>query len=647
MWRLWVIAAALAVSAQQQNRDLRIEPTAASNPFRDRGTRWAVVVGVSSYPNLPPGAQLRFAHRDAEDFAAFLRGYEGGGLPADHIRLLTNHEASLAQIRAALENWLVEAARPEDIVYFFFAGHGVLDDQDDGYFVASDSDPQNLHATALSFQEVDEILSTRLKAGQVVMVADACHTGRLGWSTYSAALPSRAGDSLAKIGQGDRSFLKFLASKPSEQSFEDQRWDGGHGIFTYALLEGLRGAADADGDHVIRASEATDFASRRVPELTGGRQHPRVGGTFDARLPVALAPQSSAPAAGGVDVEVSGPASSAVYIDQIFRGKIRAAGTLRIEAVAPGPHPFSADFPDGASLDGTITLHNIPARVAIQSPAAGPLAQLKDRLNAGRVLGPDGAWEFYRTRQFGPARIIAATLISGAMEELGQACVSDYVQSTSTALRSALLQQAVDAYQDLQTLRPNDRALAVRRLFCTGRLDIVQSRFAEAVVSLENSLRLDPRFACAYNALGVALTSVNRPQEARRAFEAAAKLTPEWALPPFQIASQLIAQGELAPALAYLRKAVAFNPRSIGNRWNLVHLERLLGRTADAERDAADLIRLDPNYAPVYAELGQAYEADRNFAKAVEAYDTYALLAPNFADTAAIRARARRLQGGR
>jgi len=74
--------------------------------------------------------------------------------------------------------------------------------------------------------------------------------------------------------------------------------------------------------------------------------------------------------------------------------------------------------------------------------------------------------------------------------------------------------------------------------------------------------------------------------------------------------------------------------------WSLLHLERLLGHTSDAIREAAALIQLDPNYPPTYAELGLAYEANRETAKALEAYDTYVLLAPNFADSNGVRANA-------
>src|SRR5215471_5840024 len=153
------------------------------------------------------------------------------------------------------------------------------------------------------------------------MIADACHTGRLGWSTYQSSLTSRASGPLARIGHGDRSFLKLLGSRPSEGSYEDPQLDGGHGVFTHTLLTGLFGEADRDGDHFVRASEAIDYVSQRVPELTGSRQHPRVAGTFDARL--ALAANEVSPVTRVFPLDVTGPVRSSIYIDNAFRGAIR------------------------------------------------------------------------------------------------------------------------------------------------------------------------------------------------------------------------------------------------------------------------------------------------------------------------------------
>ncbi len=617
-----------------------VQPEPPANTLKDRGTRWALVVGISSYQYLRPDAQLQFAHRDAEQFAAFLRDAPGGALPPSHIRLLTNSDATLAGLRAALHTWLVESAGPSDVVYLFFAGHGVVAERDEAYFVAHDSDPQNLHATALAFREVDATLSSRLRANLVVLVADVCHAGRLGWSSYSPNAPNAVVQPLESLGQGDRSFLKLLATRPSERSFEDRKWNGGHGVFTYALLQGLEGGATRDSDGVVRASQLIDYVSRVVPEQTDAKQHPRVAGTFDPRLALAVAaPLPSAPKP--LTLDVYGPAGSAIYVDSAFRGKIRSSGDLHVDLLQPGAHRFAADFPDGKTLDGTVTLSSAASRVQIAEPTADNLSLLRGRIEAKRILEKDGAWDFYRSHTFtGPQHAIADSIITGSLEDLGQACVQDYVQSNSPGPKGAMLQRAVNAYDRLQQLRPNDADLETRKLFCTGRLQIAQGRFAEAVASLEQSLRRDPQFACAYNALGVALDRLKRAAESRTAFETAAKLTPEWALPPSQIASQLIARGDLKQALPYLEKAVQNSPRSVPPHWSLLRLNRLLGRLPEVERLAVELQDLNPSYAPTYLELGEAYSAAGQYQKAADAYDAYLLLAPNFADANDVRTRA-------
>ena len=48
----------------------------------------------------------------------------------------------------------------------------------------------------------------------------------------------------------------------------------GQGVFTYYLLEGLRGMADLDGDGVITVDEQYTYVSKKVPEATGKNQNP-------------------------------------------------------------------------------------------------------------------------------------------------------------------------------------------------------------------------------------------------------------------------------------------------------------------------------------------------------------------------------------
>src|ERR1044072_6060131 len=238
-----------SVSAQGQERKITIGGGASLD---GKGKLWAVVIGVSSYKNLTPEQQLKFAHRDAQAFAEFLKSPNGGGFPASQLKLLVNQEATISAMRSALGTVLPREAEPDDVVVIFFAGHGVVENSNEGYLLAYDSDPQNLYATAMSVSEVDRIVTDRVKARTVILIADACHSGRLGLTSRDASaekvLVNRYLDEIGKSGRG---VFRLLAARADQLSYEDARWGGGHGVFTHYLLEGLKGKAGRDKDSVV------------------------------------------------------------------------------------------------------------------------------------------------------------------------------------------------------------------------------------------------------------------------------------------------------------------------------------------------------------------------------------------------------------
>lgn len=649
------LAALIAPVVAQQGRDLKREPATTAGPVNSNSfaNRWALVVGVSSYKNIPPQSQLRYAHRDAQEFASFLRSEEGGALPADHIKLLVNEGATLASIRAALTSWLPQSAGQGDMVYVFFAGHGVVAEREEGYFVAHDSDPQNLHATGLAFQEMNQVLTTRLKAATVVLVADACHAGRIGWTSSGTDSPGKTSQMLESLGGGDRSFLKLLASRSSERSYEDERWSGGHGVFTFALLEGLRGNAERDKDGVVRAGELIDYMSQIVPEQTRAQQHPRVAGSFEARMVLASLRNGNAMVGPvqQVPVDIQGPAGASVYIDDVFRGAIRQNGTLRIPALGVGNHRISADLPDGSTFDRAATITNSQTSVDLNARPAEGATPLLSQMNAlarqGKLYEQNGVWDLYQSRSASLSstdKAAAEAFVQASLEEAGQACVSDYVQSTVPGVKRVLLERSVESYRRLRQLRPQDREYLMKLPFCEARLAIAQGRYQDALNLLKQALQVDPNFACAYNAMGVAHTFLQHPDDAHKAFEKAVALTPEWALPYLQLAKYHLARNEPEKAWEYLDKSVRFNPKSIDSRWSLLRLSRVLNRNQDFERQAVDLLTMNPNYAPAYLEVGQFFESQKNYAKAADAFDTYLLLAPNYRDSDEIRQRSQKLR---
>ena len=76
--------------------------------------------------------------------------------------------------------------------------------------------------------------------------------------------------------------MTSIGAKINEISKEDDKLR--HGIFSYYLLEGLKGKADQDADGIINISELFGYISRKVPEASGQDQHPVKKGEIEGEL---------------------------------------------------------------------------------------------------------------------------------------------------------------------------------------------------------------------------------------------------------------------------------------------------------------------------------------------------------------------------
>jgi len=246
---------------------------------------WAVVIGVNDYPHF---RKLRYAVNDAKAFYEHLVHYNK--IPAENVTLLLDQEADLTKLRSTLGTRLKNKAGKEDMVILYFAGHGatekdVLSPDGDGlekYLLPYNADPQDLYATALPMEEISRIFN-RIRAERLVFIADSCYSGASGGRTISlTGVRANISDAfLDRISRGKGRII-LTASGANEVSCENDKLK--HGIFTYFLLEGLRGKADADQDGVVTVDEAYAYVSKHVPQATGQEQHPVKKGTVEGRL---------------------------------------------------------------------------------------------------------------------------------------------------------------------------------------------------------------------------------------------------------------------------------------------------------------------------------------------------------------------------
>ena len=246
---------------------------------------WAVVVGINDYPNT---RRLKYAVADAEAFYRHL--VDVIQIPAENVTLLLNREARLSRLRSSLGTHLKKKAGKEDMVIIYFAGHGatekdVLSPDGDGlekYLLPYDVDPQDLYASALPMREISHIFY-RIQSQRVIFIADSCYSGASGGRTISlSGVRANISDAFLDRIAGGKGTVIMTASGANEVSAEDEKLQ--HGVFTFYLLEGLTGAADADKDGLVTVDEAYRYVSTHVPRATGQEQHPVKKGTVEGRL---------------------------------------------------------------------------------------------------------------------------------------------------------------------------------------------------------------------------------------------------------------------------------------------------------------------------------------------------------------------------
>ncbi|RYY89548.1 MAG: hypothetical protein EOO15_05820 [Chitinophagaceae bacterium] len=232
------------------------------------GQTRALLIGISQYQQVDA---LRYADRDAWEFAQFLQANSEWKVPPSNIQLLTNEKAKAGDILTGIA-WLEEASKPGDQVVFFFSGHGDVEtkaDSSKGYLLAHDSPRNNYLTGAIPVALLQRIFSGMIAKGiRVFLVTDACRSGHLAGGTQGVQQTAQA------FGNQWQNEVKYLSAQPNELSFEDSTWGGGRGVFSFFLMKGLNGYADLNQDSVVTQFELEQYVGPQVAQATKFKQQP-------------------------------------------------------------------------------------------------------------------------------------------------------------------------------------------------------------------------------------------------------------------------------------------------------------------------------------------------------------------------------------
>lgn len=188
--------------------------------------RLAVCIGVNKYRNAP-SINLKFACNDAEAVASVLRDPSRGEF--DSVIEVFDDEAKKANLLKAIESLLSDRKlTQDDLILIYFSGHGTLDKADNlsliPHDVGFDSDGSVRVSTTVHVKEI-EVLLENTRAGSVIVILDACHSGA-------------SGKLLGRIRYEDSSNVILVgAARYSEPAWETSEFE--HGRFTQCLLSAI------------------------------------------------------------------------------------------------------------------------------------------------------------------------------------------------------------------------------------------------------------------------------------------------------------------------------------------------------------------------------------------------------------------------
>jgi WD40 repeat protein len=225
---------------------------------------YVLAVGVSGYRDS--SLTLKYAAKDARDFASVVAKQKGGLYRDVAVKVLTDGQATRDDVMDGLD-WLQRETTGKDVAIVFLAGHGVNDPSGIYYFLPQNADTDRLKRTGVAFSDIKNTLASL--AGKAVLFVDTCHSGNVMGGRRGVADINAVVNELSSAENGT---VVFASSTGRQYSLEDDKW--GNGAFTKALVEGISGKADYTGKGKITVNMLDLYLSERVKELTGGQQTP-------------------------------------------------------------------------------------------------------------------------------------------------------------------------------------------------------------------------------------------------------------------------------------------------------------------------------------------------------------------------------------
>lgn len=217
-------------------------------PRWDPENTFVFAVGILEWehPKLYPSFPAAIKNRRDRQLAEFFRS---AGVPEEQVVYLEDNEATKVQAAEEFKR-LLKKTDDDSLLIFYFAGHGCRNPQShQTWLVTYDAGQQP--ESAWSVHDVFQAIEDHFSGGQVLLLADCCHSGAL----YDEAKKHR---------NSEIAYAALTSSYSHNTST-------GNWTFSDSLLAGLRGEGETDRDAngEITLAEIAHYAEAELAFIEG------------------------------------------------------------------------------------------------------------------------------------------------------------------------------------------------------------------------------------------------------------------------------------------------------------------------------------------------------------------------------------------
>lgn len=242
-------------------------PDKKGKPIQPHAVAIAIGVGAFRDPAMPT---MKLAAHDAEVMSGYFTSVMG--IPPQKVKVVLDGKGLKDDWIEVFEQWLPKQVGPQTTAYVYVSGRAIVDHETGAVSLLPYDATVSGSTRAFSLSRLERALANAPVKQAVVMLD-------LSLEPSSGSDPARVAQPqwISQASNGGQERVLLMVGNATMQEAQAYQ-PGQHGLFTYFLLKGLRGAADLDKNGSVLTGELCAYVQRQVTAVgrsaSGDTQQP-------------------------------------------------------------------------------------------------------------------------------------------------------------------------------------------------------------------------------------------------------------------------------------------------------------------------------------------------------------------------------------